>query len=359
MTVAGAPGDSATVGGINFNGGLVSDITFEGIQFTGGVWMTGCAANLAFDYDNLQDLSDTNAFYLDPPGDGSCTQTNISMEYDQMSAVGDCLEMDSSTQNSIDGVNFSHDVCGPDIGYGCNAGTSCNSGGHYIQMGNLADITIAHDAFLGPPNPNWNPTCNPSYSHINVLHVTGSSENLTFSNNLIWHTEACGESVLLQSGIQSNLTFTNNLLVEAPGTGVGYSMMLLGSDGLNLSNNTLEGSGIDSSGIDLNGDCTDCGQTDNEGVTAQGNLVVGYASPGNKDFSGWDCATGTCTSGGNVSDDGSALSWGPAAGNVGNWTPTFISTSWTPNTGSPWSPPPAGYYQPTNESAGYQGTVGP
>jgi hypothetical protein len=43
------------------------------------------------------------------------------------------------------------------------------------------------------------------------------------------------------------------------------------------------------------------------------------------------------------------------------WTPAWQNTSWTPNSGSPWSAPPAAYYKPAGISGsfGYQGSIGP
>ncbi len=364
VTVAAvSPGAATLSGGLNIGYGLVSNLTFEGIQFGGGVSMTDCAANLSFVDNNFQDLSDASAFYLyyGGNGDSSCTQTGINIEYNQIDHAGECLEEDSNSPSDLaqeSGIDFSHNVCGPDIGYGCNAGSTCDVSGHYIQMGNTSDDTINNNAFTGPGNPNWNPSCNPSYSHINVFHMTGSSSNTSFSNNIIWHTGACGESVMFQSGGQVNDAIDNNLLVE--NTGVGISYNLYGADGLTFNHNTIvEESGGGGVGLAITGGCTDCGSgyLNPQNVTADDNLGVSGAP----NFGSWTCSAGTCNSAGNVSSDSSALSWGPESGDIGNWTPSFQTTSWSPNSGSPWSPPPSGYYQPTGLSvaAGYQGTVGP
>ena len=71
------------------------------------------------------------------------------------------------------------------------------------------------------------------------------------------------------------------------------------------------------------------------GFTAQDNLAVSrHAYAG---FRGCDCSH-----------------------NVAAHAPDWQQTDWTPNDGSPWNPPPAGYYQPGGGSAyGYQGTIGP
>ena len=112
----------------------------------------------------------------------------------------------------------------------------------------------------------------------------------------------------------------------------------------------------------MSGGCTDCGSayTNPQNVTAQYNL----GASGGPDYTGgaWSPCGGICVSADNVSDDSSALTWGPSpSASTGNWQPDFQNTSWSPNSGSPWSPPPAGYYQPANlpSADGYQGTVGP
>jgi len=362
VTVAAAPGDAATVAGLSIGYGQVSNLTFEGIHFTGGVSMTDCASNLRFLDNNFQDISDQSAFYMYYGGDGdsNCSQTGITMEYNQIDHTGECLEVATNTSNQAQesGITFSHNVCGPDIGYGCVAGAQCNVSGHYVQMSNTENDSIDNNAFLGPVDPNLNPTCNSEYSHVNVFHETGSSTNLDFSNNIIWHTQACGETIMFQSGGQINDTINNNLLVEDPNWGdAAYEYNLYGLDGVTFDHNTtIPADG--NAGVLMSGGCTDCGSayTNPQNVTAEDNLTV----HGQPDYAGWSC-TGTCKSADNVSDGSSALAWGPATGSRGNWKPDFRSTSWSPNSGLPWSPPPAGYYEPANlpSADGYQGAIGP
>jgi hypothetical protein len=70
----------------------------------------------------------------------------------------------------------------------------------------------------------------------------------------------------------------------------------------------------------------------------------------------WSCAS-VCTTDHNVSADGSA----PGSSATTSWSENWQTTNWTPNVGSPWSAPPAGYYKPVglDSTEGYQGTIGP
>ena len=79
--------------------------------------------------------------------------------------------------------------------------------------------------------------------------------------------------------------------------------------------------------------------------TAHNNLAANDAGNAFGGFSGCACSN-------NASEDGT--------GDV-NWKPSWQDTTWTPNNGSPWSPPPANYYKPNGIAStfGYQGTVGP
>jgi hypothetical protein len=361
VTIAPAPGETATVAGLSIGYGNVANLTFEGIQFTGGVMMSDCiSGGLKFLYNNFQDISDQSAFYMyyGGNGDSSCSQTGVTMQHNQIDHTGECLEVDTDTSDESreSGINFSDNVCGPDIGYGCDAGASCNVSGHYVQISNTENDTIDNNAFEGPVYANLNPTCSSDYSHVNVFHETGSSTNLDFSNNVIWHTGACGESVMFQSGSQINDTIDNNLLVE--NTPIGISFNLYGLDGVTFNHNTTIEKQDGGQGVAITGACTDCGSSyvTPQNVVADYNLTTG----GQPSFSSWSC-TGSCVAVGNVSDDASALSWGPATSSRGNWTPDFRTTNWSPNSGSPWRPPPTGYYQPANlpTTDGYQGTVGP
>ena len=57
VTVASAPGQTAEVGGVTLaSAGAVSNLTFEGIRFSGGVEVDGPAHSLLFRFDDFQDI---------------------------------------------------------------------------------------------------------------------------------------------------------------------------------------------------------------------------------------------------------------------------------------------------------------
>ena len=193
--------------GLSIGYGTTGNLTVEGIHFTGGVSLADpVAGGLTFQYDNLENFSGF-AFYAYPGQDGNskAVENGVTMQYDQIDHVGQCLEADPA--GSFTNWSFSHNVCGPDIGAGmCSGG----QGGHYIQTDAQTNMAVENNAFVGPPDP-----CPEKVgAHLNVFHMNGSSTGTNFSNNLLWHTESLGEEVMFQSGAQNQITIDNNLAVE-------------------------------------------------------------------------------------------------------------------------------------------------
>ncbi len=243
--------------------------------------------------------------------------SNIQVIYNQIDNVPQCLQTGEA------GITFSHNVCGPGIGH------NDPNDVHYIQAEGADGIVIYNNAILGPPAPVGS-------SHLNVMHSCGA--NLHFDNNIVYRTDSAAQAVLWGDDCAiSNGTANNNLVIEDPANvspgGDTYSLFFDNGTGMTMSNNTV-----------LNP--TDYGALLSEnstGFTAHNNLL------GALHGCGGDFGSGTSS---NASNDGSC--------DV-RWTPAWQNTTWTPNNGSPWVPPPADYYKPSGiaSSFGYQGTIGP
>ena len=168
VTVASAPGQTAEVGGLTLAlAGAVSNLTFEGIRFSGGVEVDGTAHSLLFRFDDFQDIRDEYAFNFRPFASGrSAVDDGVTISYDQIDHVSECLQMDGG-ETEIVNFTFSHNVCGPGIGYGEDP----SFGAHYIQTDGVNGFDVVNNAFEGPPDPRTVTYGN----HLNVLHVWGSS----------------------------------------------------------------------------------------------------------------------------------------------------------------------------------------
>lgn len=351
VTLAAKPG--ATV---NFSSGLTLDgnttnLTIEGMEIAGASVLSD-ANNIVFQYNTLETISKGYGFYMDADAHGGThTATNVSYLYNQLDHVGACLEASRGVSN----VTFSHNVCGPELGYGC---TTSTDPGHYIEIGGTTGITVDNNAFEGPAS-----SAISCLLHNNVLHVFGgTSTNVDFSNNIIWHADSRAQMVLLGGGggdgCVHSLTINNNLDVEDPTSFPsadiqGQAFEVYQPIGFSFKNNTIDHS---AEGVVFGATGTSCtGGDAGSSMTQQDNIMEPTSSMGAL-FNTFNCSA-TCTNDHNVSADTSAS----GTGSVTSWTPSFTSTSWTPTDGSPWSPPPAGYYQPVGLgfSAGYQGSIGP
>ena len=365
VTVASAPGQTAEVGGLTLaSAGAVSNLTFEGIRFSGGVEVDGSAHSLLFRFDDFQDIRDEYAFNFRPFASGrSAVDDGVTISYDQIDHVSECLQMDGG-ETEIVNFTFTHNVCGPGIGYGEDP----SFGAHYIQTDGVNGFDVVNNAFEGPPDPRTVTYGN----HLNVLHVWGSSREIDFSSNVIWHARTSGQMILLGDNTYPSrlkgITISNNLDVEDPACGPGsscraYAMYSFPVHGMTWTHNTIVGS-IWGVGLGWRGSCTSACYPSSTNMTGEYNLaspVCGSSSDCNQNYTAFVCEGGRCSIGHNVSADGSANSALGGRANVVDWRPAYATTAWTPNSGSPWDPPPAGYYRPLGlpYAAGYRGTLGP
>ena len=164
---------------------------------------------------------DEYAFNFRPFASGrSAVDDGVTISYDQIDHVGECLQMDGG-ETEIVNFTFSHNVCGPGIGYEEDP----SFGAHYIQTDGVNGFDVVNNAFEGPPDPRTVTYGN----HLNVLHVWGSSREIDFSSNVIWHARTSGQMILLGDNTYPSrldgITISNNLDVEDPACGPGSSCL--------------------------------------------------------------------------------------------------------------------------------------
>jgi hypothetical protein len=325
-----APSPDA-IGQVNMAGitttGTVENLTVEGINFSSTFAVHAGANHITLDYNNFQHFAKYAIELCGGCITGNPPVDDVTMSYNQIDHTFYCLRVATAGG----GYTFSHNVCGPGIGDGGGEDA------HYIQAEGNNDVTIDNNAFEGPADAQ----AIAAGAHLNVTHQYGN--NLTFDNNILWQTETVGQSLLWGDdgpvhGGQAN----NNLILESPGQNT-YSLWIdkaHDSTGVTFSNDTV-----------INP--TQYGGLLNESAgdfTAHDDLTVSGSHQAYGGFS--DC---------NCSDNAAA----DPSGDVRWWLPRWDDTTWTPNDGSPWSPPPAGYYKPRGvisnitSTFGYQGTIGP
>jgi hypothetical protein len=352
VTLAPAPGATVTINDLTLTGAPSSNLTIQGFFIPGGVDdETGTPGGLVFQYNTISHHAHGYGFYFDAGGNGQDgTQTGVQILDNQIDHVGECLAVTRGTDQER-AFTFSHNVCGPGIGY---ADTVSTQPGHYIEIGGVTGVTVDNNAFVGPADPNAAPVG----LHLNVFHIFGDASDVDFSNNILWHTQSIGQALLFQDGHFDNVTINNNLDVEDPacatagGNCTSYSFWTSDAHGLSFQNNTV----VDSYwGMLLTESQTSNDYNGGTDYTVAHNLAVQTAD--GPDISYGECVS-SCLFDYNVTDDGSAEQAG-STHNVVNWKPSWSSTSWTPTL--PYSPPPAGYYQPTGLpfTAGYTGSIGP
>jgi hypothetical protein len=352
VTLAPSPGATVTFTSLTLAGSPSANLTIQGFEIPGGVQdLTGTPGGLVFQYDTISYNAAGYGFFFDADGTGgNHTQNGVKILYNQIDHVGECLGATRGTDQEL-AFTFSHNVCGPGIGYGDR---SSSDPGHYIEIGGVTGISVDDNAFLGPADPN----ASNAGLHLNVFHVFGDASNVDFSGNLLWHTETIGQALLIQSGRFDNVTINNNLDVEDPSCDNGssdcpsYAFWTTDVHGLSFQNNTVVDSywGVI---LTIRQDSED--YQGGTGYTIARNVVVGTGDDG--DLSYGDCVS-ACVFDYNVTDDSSAHQGG-STHYVAGWSPQWATISWTPTV--PYTRPPAGYYQPLGLpfDAGYQGSVGP
>lgn len=326
VTIASATPGGAHVAGITMNS-AVSNLTVEGLQMNGGFKLDNNQTNNTYEYNSIENYGNGSgdaqldaAFYSYPQEAGGSSVSGVTVQYNQMDNLPQCLEINTEgADSSQNDWTFSHNVCGPGIG------NDEPNDVHYTQEEGTTNLVMDNNAFIGPHD-------NVGSSHLNVAHICGS--NIKFDGNIVYHTETVGQAFLAGDDCALTGSEANNNLFVEDNTSNTYSMWIdsaHGSSNDTMSNNTI-----------IN-------------PTQYGAMLIEIGSfTAHNNLS--DSANGFSFSGGtesnNASNDGS--------GDV-NWTPAWLTTTWTPNNGSPWKAPPTGYYQPSvlASTFGYQGTIGP
>ena len=325
VTLAAKPGATVTMAGITTTG-TVNNLTVEGIRFTDGFHVHAGANNITLKYNNFQNFADYAIELCSGCVNHGPSIDNVTMSYNQIDHTFYCFRVAGAGGHYA----FTHNVCGPGIGQGGDPDA------HYIQAEGNDNVTIDNNAFEGAANLQ----AIQAGAHLNVTHQCGNA--LEFNNNILWHTQAAGQALLWGDDCQvSGGQANNNLIVEDPSSPApAYEMWIdnaHSSSNVTFSNNTVVNS-------------TQYGGLVNQtpGFTAHYNLAANDAGNAYGGF-------GSCNCSNNASDDHS--------GDV-TWSPGWQNTTWTPNNGTTWTPPPTNYYKPVVGAAvstahGYQGTVGP
>ena len=281
VTLAAAPGQVVEMAGMTLGApGGVSNLTVEGIHFTDGVRGTDAInGNLGFQYNTLEDIPDYAFYFYGNGNGGDQKQTGVTIRYNQIDHVSECLESLNDSAATASLFDFDHNVCGPGIGYG--QATADSDGGQYIQIGGWNTGTIDNNAFEGPADPS-----NARLGrHFNVIHGNGGSADLDISRNIFWHTDPLPSNVRLQSGPQNNITIDNNLEVGAigeEGSNVPEGFVVNSVHGLQFAHNTVVNAFWGATYIGA--PCTDqpdCYPTSTN-MTGEYNISVPVMGPGSK-----------------------------------------------------------------------------
>lgn len=324
-------GQGDTVGGVSIDA-KISNLTVQGMS-SQGFYVLDPASAITIQYSTVSHVAAGEGVLLNNNAHGAGTSpiTGTTIRFDQFDHLGECLG-DTGDQ---DHTTFTHNVCGPGVAYGDTASTDP---GHYVQTGGENNMVVTNNAFIGPADPTGDQTG----IHLNVFHDWGNTNGLTFDNNLLWHDDAIGQAMLLQTGHFDNVEIKNNVAVENPGDGFGtYTFWVDETHGLTYSNNTTVGS--------VYGNLITIGQTGQDygvdtNATASNNLTTGTTSNPDCQYS-----SDLSTISNNYSGDTSC-----ALRFTGSWQ----NSTYTP--GMPYTSPPAGWYQPSGlTGVGYQGNVGP
>ena len=375
VTLAATPGQTVVVPGFSLTGTL-SNLTIEGFNITspgtgntdGGYsaegirLVAGSTGGLVIQYNTIANQGSNSAGMYISTDEGD-TETGVAIQYNQIANVSTGTEIQS--YGGENNLSFSHNVM---------EAVQNGGFGHYVEVnGGINGYTMNNNAILGPPvTGNCNP--NGSASHLNVLHVDSGDilngnapeTNISFSNNIIWHDQACGQAVLITDGPLSNVQTNNNLFVADPGCATlapyacdASSLFVNASNGMTADNNTT----VNELRGFVYGQTTQYTISDPNNMTAQYNIAAPAAETGDHNYDTWKCSS-ACNPGNNVSYDTSANTVFGGTGNIVNWTPAWQNTTWNPNTtgSAAWSPPPQGYYQPTTGGGvtpayGYQGSI--
>ena len=306
-----------------------NNLTIRGFWIDHGVQdLTDTTGGLVFEHNTITRIRQGYGFYFNPDGNGgSHAQSGVKIISNRISQVGECLAI----VGGVHSFSFSHNVCGPGIGYGDTASTQPS---HYIEVGGVDRLSVTGNAFLGPADSD----SNQADLHLNVLHLFGGATHVDFSGNLLWHAQTRGQAILLQEGHFDDISINDNLDVEDPACGqhsgcANYMAEVADAHGLSFQNNTVVGAAY---GVLLT-------ESDETGDYASGsdyviahNVVVGATGAPAISYGG---CSDSCVYDYNVTDDGSAAE-AHATHSVINWRPIWRTGSSFQAAGLPF---PAGY----------------
>ena len=147
--------------------------------------------------------------------------------------------------------------------------------------------------------------------------------NITFNNNIIWHSDARAQSVLIADDPLNNITIQNNLDIEDPACETNSNCytspyFVEGMHGLTFQHNTS----VNPAWSLVFGHVYSYTYSDPQNMTAQYNITVpAPGDHGETNYGEWTC-THACATQNNVSADTSANTVLGGTGNVVKWTPT-------------------------------------
>jgi hypothetical protein len=318
VTLAAAPGQTVHLHSLTIEGqsdapSPTDNLTVRGFWIDRGVQdLTDTTGGLVFEHNTIARIRQGYGFYFDPDGNGgSHAQAGVIIANNRISQVGECLAVTGSTS----GFSFDHNVCGPGIGYGDTASTDP---GHYIEVGGSNDLAVDDNTFTGPAAP----SAATAGLHLNVFHLFGGGRNIDFSHNVLWHTQARGQALLLQEGHFDDVRIDDNLDVEDPACGqhsecANYMAEVSTAHGLSFSYNTVVGA---SYGVLITASGDSAAYTTGSGYTVTHNVVVGAQGAPAISYGGCSSA---CEFDYNVTDDDSAAE-ADSVHSVTHWTPAWV-----------------------------------
>ena len=253
VTLAATPGQTVTLPSVAIEGSNTQNLTIEGFNITSPSpigdaiqLLCGSTGGLALEHLTIENQPKANAILLDPHDcSDSALATGVTIEYNQIDHVGDGVEAEGG-DTQVAHLTISHNVIGPEIGY--RDADEATDAQHYIEIGGVAGAVVDNNAFEGPMDPGWETAAGgdgqPPGLHNNVLHIDGGQSNVTFANNIMWHTESRAQTVLIQDTPMNNITIENNLDVEDPNclTDTGCPtdpIEIYGPHGLTVQHNTI------------------------------------------------------------------------------------------------------------------------
>ena len=200
VTLAAKPGAAVNMAGLDTRGQM-NNVTVEGIRFSAGFHVLAGANNLTVQYSSFQNFDDYAVQGCSVCVNSGPTIIGLKVLYNQIDHVAYCLRGTGNMSN----WTFSHNVCGPGIGYGGDVD------GHYTQTEGIDGLTMDNNAFVGP----FDSSALAAGAHNNVSHACGS--NLAFDNNIVWHTDSRAQTILWGDDCAVNRAPSdNNLFVEDP-----------------------------------------------------------------------------------------------------------------------------------------------